>query len=138
MARRSSGTFWKQEGDCPPEPFSSLTSAITNRQVACGITHTTAETHEIIRSNLYRAPLFSGQIHGIGPRYCPSIEDKIVRFASRDRHQIFLEPEGLDDDTVYPNGLFDLPPEDVQTAMLRSMKGLEEARSCALVAMRLT
>lgn len=116
----------KQAGDQPPEPFSSLTKAITNRQVECGITYTTPETHEIIRSNLYRAPLFSGQIHGVGPRYCPSIEDKIVRFASRDRHQIFLEPEGLDDDTVYPNGLSTSLPEDVQTAMLRSMKGLEE------------
>lgn len=115
-----------QPGDNPPEPFSSLTQAITNPQVSCGITYTTPETHEAIRSNLHRAPLFSGQIQGVGPRYCPSIEDKIVRFASRDRHQIFLEPEGLDDDTVYPNGMSTSLPEDVQTAMFRAMPGLEK------------
>jgi len=115
----------QQEGEDPPEPFSTMTSAITNRQVACGITHTTPEMHELIRSNFHRAPLFSGQIKGVGPRYCPSIEDKIVRFASRERHQVFLEPEGLDDPTVYPNGVSTSLPKDVQFAMLRMMKGLE-------------
>ncbi len=114
-----------QEGDNPPEPFSALTKGITNKQVACGITHTTPETHAIIRDNMHRAPLFSGQIKGVGPRYCPSIEDKIVRFASRERHQIFLEPEGLDDHTVYPNGISTSLPRDVQDAMIRSIKGLE-------------
>lgn len=114
-----------QEGDAPPEPFSTMTTAITNAQVACGITHTTPEMHELIRANFHRAPLFSGQIKGVGPRYCPSIEDKIVRFASRERHQIFLEPEGLDDDTVYPNGVSTSLPKDVQFGMLRMMKGLE-------------
>jgi len=116
----------KQEGDVPPEPFSTLTKAITNPQIACAITRTTPETHEIIRSNFHRAPLFSGQIHGIGPRYCPSIEDKIVRFAGRDHHQIFLEPEGLDDDTVYPNGISTSLPRDVQEAMIHSIPGLED------------
>ena len=114
-----------QEGDNPPEPFSMLTTKISNEQVACGITHTTPEMHELIRANFHRAPLYSGQIKGIGPRYCPSIEDKVVRFASRERHQIFLEPEGLGDDTVYPNGVSTSLPKDVQFAMLRMMKGLE-------------
>ncbi|MDD3182924.1 MAG: tRNA uridine-5-carboxymethylaminomethyl(34) synthesis enzyme MnmG [Alphaproteobacteria bacterium] len=114
-----------QEGDNPPDPFSTLTTSITNRQVACGITHTTPEMHELIRSNFHRAPLYSAQIKGVGPRYCPSIEDKIVRFASRARHQVFLEPEGLDDDTVYPNGVSTSLPKDVQFAMLHMMKGLE-------------
>jgi len=114
-----------QEGDNPPEPFSTMTTSITNRQVACGITHTTPEMHELIRANFHRAPLFSGQIKGIGPRYCPSIEDKIVRFASRERHQVFLEPEGLDDHTVYPNGVSTSLPKDVQFQMLRMMRGLE-------------
>ncbi len=130
-ARLSSRTIkWdmleKQEGDNPPEPFSTMTKEIVNQQIACAITHTTAQTHEIIRANFHRAPLFSGQIQGIGPRYCPSIEDKIVRFAGRDRHQIFLEPEGLDDDTVYPNGISTSLPRDVQDAMIRSIPGLEE------------
>ncbi|MGE4351262.1 MAG: tRNA uridine-5-carboxymethylaminomethyl(34) synthesis enzyme MnmG [Bdellovibrionales bacterium] len=115
----------KQEGDTPPDPFSTMTTQITTPQVACGITHTTPEMHELIRSNFHRAPLFSGQIQGIGPRYCPSIEDKIVRFASRERHQVFLEPEGLEDDTVYPNGVSTSLPKDVQYAMLHMMKGLE-------------
>lgn len=115
-----------QEGDDPPEAFSTLTTAITNNQVACGITHTTSEMHALIRANFHRAPLFSGQIKGIGPRYCPSIEDKIVRFASRERHQVFLEPEGLDDFTVYPNGVSTSLPKDVQFSMLRMMKGLEK------------
>lgn len=118
----------KQEGDHPPEPFSTMTASISNKQIACAITHTTSKTHEIIRSNFHRAPLFSGQIQGIGPRYCPSIEDKIVRFEGRERHQIFLEPEGLDDNTVYPNGISTSLPRDVQDAMIRSIPGLEDVR----------
>jgi tRNA uridine 5-carboxymethylaminomethyl modification enzyme len=93
-----------QPGDEPPEPFSMLTERIENRQVSCAITRTTAATHEVIRANVHRSPMYSGQIKSTGPRYCPSIEDKIVRFGERDGHQIFLEPEGLDDATVYPNG----------------------------------
>jgi len=117
----------RQEGDDQPVPFSSLTRAITNPQVACGITYTCTETHNIIRANLHRAPMFSGQIKSIGPRYCPSIEDKVVRFAAKGRHQIFLEPEGLDDDTIYPNGLATSLPRDVQIALLKSIRGLENA-----------
>jgi len=114
-----------QPGDTPPRPFSFLTEAITTPQIACGITATTPETHAIIRANLDRAPIYSGQITGTGPRYCPSIEDKVVRFADRERHQIFLEPEGLDDPTVYPNGISTSLPEDVQKAMIASIPGLE-------------
>ncbi len=117
----------RQDGDDPPVPFSYLTDRITTPQIACHITTTTAATHAIIRANLHRAPMYSGQIEGIGPRYCPSIEDKIVRFAGRDRHQIFLEPEGLDDDTVYPNGISTSLPRDVQLAMLQTIPGLEHA-----------
>ena len=95
----------EQPGDDPPEPFSSLTAAITTPQISCHITRTTAETHRIIADNLHRSAMYSGRIQSRGPRYCPSIEDKIVRFADRDSHQIFLEPEGLDDPTIYPNGL---------------------------------
>jgi tRNA uridine 5-carboxymethylaminomethyl modification enzyme len=105
-----------QPGDDPPEPFSTLTEAITNPQVRCGITRTTAATHAIIRANVHRSPMYSGQISSRGPRYCPSIEDKIVRFGERDGHQIFLEPEGLDDATVYPNGISTSLPEEVQRA----------------------
>lgn len=118
----------EQKGDVPPELFSSLTTQITQRQVSCYVTGTTDATHEIIRANLDRAPLYSGQIEGTGPRYCPSVEDKVVRFAEKDRHQIFLEPEGLDDHTVYPNGISTSLPEDVQLAMLATIPGLEEAR----------
>ncbi len=114
-----------QHGDDPPSPFSFLTSAIATPQIACHITRTTEETHAVIRGNLHRAPLYSGQIEGRGPRYCPSIEDKVVRFAHRGSHQIFLEPEGLDDDTVYPNGISTSLPEDVQHALLKSIPGLE-------------
>jgi tRNA uridine 5-carboxymethylaminomethyl modification enzyme len=117
----------RQEGDCPPQPFSYLTREITIPQVACHITETTPATHEIIRANLHRAPMYSGQIESVGPRYCPSIEDKIVRFAGRDRHQIFLEPEGLDDSTIYPNGISTSLPREVQLAMLRTIPGLERA-----------
>ena len=116
-----------QPGDDPPPPFSFLTDAITTSQVACHITSTTKATHAVIRSNLGRSPMYSGQIASIGPRYCPSIEDKIVRFAERERHQIFLEPEGLDDDTIYPNGISTSLPRDVQEAMLRTIPGLERA-----------
>ncbi|MDP1751828.1 MAG: tRNA uridine-5-carboxymethylaminomethyl(34) synthesis enzyme MnmG [Reyranella sp.] len=117
----------RQDGDDPPVPFSYLTDHITTPQIACHITTTTAATHAIIRANLHRAPMYSGQIEGVGPRYCPSIEDKVVRFAGRDRHQIFLEPEGLDDDTVYPNGISTSLPRDVQLAMLQTIPGLEHA-----------
>jgi tRNA uridine 5-carboxymethylaminomethyl modification enzyme len=114
-----------QPGDDPPVPFSFLTTAIANPQVNCHITRTTPATHAIIRANLHRAPMYSGQIEGTGPRYCPSIEDKVVRFAGRDGHQIFLEPEGLDDDTIYPNGISTSLPEDVQLALLATIPGLE-------------
>jgi tRNA uridine 5-carboxymethylaminomethyl modification enzyme len=118
----------RQEADPVPEPFSTLTARITNPQIACSITYTTAATHAVIRANMHRAPLYTGAIEGRGPRYCPSIEDKVVRFADRDRHQIFLEPEGLDDDTVYPNGISTSLPEDVQRAFLATIPGLEQAR----------
>ena len=117
----------RQDGDVPPEPFSALTTEITTPQVACHITRTTAETHAIIRGNLNRSAMYSGRIASRGPRYCPSIEDKIVRFADRESHQIFLEPEGLNDHTIYPNGISTSLPEDVQTALVRSMPGLERA-----------
>jgi len=117
-----------QPGDEPPEPFSTLTERITTPQIECGITRTTAATHEIIRANVHRSPMYSGQIASRGPRYCPSIEDKIVRFGERDGHQIFLEPEGLDDATVYPNGISTSLPEDVQHALVATIPGLEKAR----------
>jgi tRNA uridine 5-carboxymethylaminomethyl modification enzyme len=116
-----------QPGDDPPEPFSTLTARIENPQIQCGITRTTAATHEIIRQNVHRSPMYSGQIQSVGPRYCPSIEDKIVRFGERDGHQIFLEPEGLDDPTVYPNGISTSLPEDVQRAFVATIPGLERA-----------
>ncbi len=118
-------TLEEQPGDQPPVPFSFLTEAVTTPQVPCHITETTPETHRIIRDNLSRSAMYSGQISGVGPRYCPSIEDKIVRFADRERHQIFLEPEGLDDDTIYPNGVSTSLPADVQIAFLRTIRGLE-------------
>jgi tRNA uridine 5-carboxymethylaminomethyl modification enzyme len=117
-----------QPGDDPPEPLSWMTDRITNRQVVCGITSTTSATHALIRANLHQSAVYGGRIQGVGPRYCPSIEDKVVRFADRDRHQVFLEPEGLDDDTVYPNGISTSLPEDVQAAMIASMPGLQRAR----------
>ncbi len=116
-----------QPGDDPPEPFSFLTDKITTAQVQCGITYTTSETHALILANKSRAPIYNGQIQGVGPRYCPSIEDKVVRFAERERHQIFLEPEGLADNTVYPNGISTSLPEDVQLALLKTIPGLEKA-----------
>ncbi len=118
----------RQDGDEPPEPFSTLTEVIGNTQVACHITRTTPAVHAIIRANIHRSPMYSGQIESRGPRYCPSIEDKIVRFGERDGHQIFLEPEGLDDDTVYPNGISTSLPEEVQEALVHAIPGLEFAR----------
>ena len=117
-----------QKGDNPQIPFSYLTKEITVPQVDCHITYTTPETHKIIQDNLHQAPLYSGQIAGTGPRYCPSIEDKVVRFADKPRHQIFLEPEGLDDPTVYPNGISNALPIDVQEAFLKTIPGLEKAK----------
>jgi tRNA uridine 5-carboxymethylaminomethyl modification enzyme len=123
---------WKaleeQRGDDPPSPFSFLTGSISTRQISCHITRTTRETHAIIRENLHRSPMYSGQISSTGPRYCPSIEDKVSRFADRDSHQVFLEPEGLDDDTVYPNGISTSLPQDVQLALLATIPGLEKAQ----------
>jgi len=117
-----------QAGDTPPIPFSTLTERITVPQIACGITYTSEAMHAVIRENLHRSALYGGHIEGRGPRYCPSIEDKIVRFADKLRHQIFLEPEGLDDDTVYPNGVSTSLPVDVQLAMLAAIPGLEHVR----------
>jgi len=117
-----------QPGDDPPEPFSFLTERIATPQIVCHVTTTTPATHDLIRANLHRAPMYSGQIDSVGPRYCPSIEDKVVRFAARDRHQIFLEPEGLDDDTVYPNGISTSLPAEVQAALLQTIPGLAHAR----------
>ena len=116
-----------QAGDNPPTPFSYLTDRITTSQIDCHITWTTAATHTVIRQNLHRSPIYSGQIESMGPRYCPSVEDKIVRFADKERHQIFLEPEGLDDDTVYPNGISTSLPAEVQLDILKTIPGLERA-----------
>jgi tRNA uridine 5-carboxymethylaminomethyl modification enzyme len=118
----------EQPGDDVPEPFSALTAAITTQQVVCHITRTTAETHRIIAENIHRSAMYSGRIKSRGPRYCPSIEDKITRFADRDSHQIFLEPEGLDDHTVYPNGVSTSLPAEVQERFLRTIPGLEAVR----------
>jgi tRNA uridine 5-carboxymethylaminomethyl modification enzyme len=122
---------WKaldvQSADEEPLPFSLMTDVITNPQIDCGITRTTLETHAIIRANLHRSAMYSGSIEGIGPRYCPSVEDKIVKFGDRDGHQIFLEPEGLDDNTVYPNGISTSLPEEVQLEILKTIPGLERA-----------
>ncbi len=115
----------RQGGDLEPEPFSFLTRAITNPQVDCHITHTTEAGHRIIRDNIDQSPVYSGAIGGAGPRYCPSIEDKVIRFEERRSHQVFLEPEGLDDPTVYPNGISTALPADVQDRFLRTIPGLE-------------
>ncbi len=117
----------RQPGDATPEYMSFLTTHTIAPQIACGITHTNARTHDIIRENLDRSAMHGGQIDGVGPRYCPSIEDKVTRFADKDAHQVFLEPEGLDSDTVYPNGISTSLPEDVQHAYIRSIRGLEQA-----------
>lgn len=116
-----------QPADDPPVPFSTLTDRIRVPQIACHITYTTATAHAAIRDNLHRSPMYSGQIEGTGPRYCPSIEDKVVRFADKPRHQIFLEPEGLDDPTVYPNGISTSLPREVQAAMVAAIPGLARA-----------
>ncbi len=121
------GILEEQKGDEPPTPFSYLTERVSVPQISCFITHTSPTTHGIIRENLHRSPMYSGQIESTGPRYCPSIEDKVVRFAHRERHQIFLEPEGLDDDTVYPNGISTSLPEEVQHALIKTIPGLENA-----------
>ncbi|NKB51579.1 MAG: tRNA uridine-5-carboxymethylaminomethyl(34) synthesis enzyme MnmG [Rhizobiaceae bacterium] len=117
-----------QAADDPPEPFSTLTDKIRVPQIECGITRTNSQTHEIIRQNVHRSAMYSGQIEGVGPRYCPSIEDKIVKFGERDGHQIFLEPEGLDDHTIYPNGISTSLPEDVQMQFISTIAGLEKAK----------
>jgi len=126
---QSSSIDWasleKQYADEEPSPFSFLTDRITNPQVACGVTYTNAETHRIIEQSLTKSAVYSGAIQGRGPRYCPSIEDKVVRFADKSAHQVFLEPEGLDDDTVYPNGISTSLPEDVQELFIRTIPGLE-------------
>jgi tRNA uridine 5-carboxymethylaminomethyl modification enzyme len=116
-----------QAADEDPVPFSLMTDRIETPQIECGITRTTTATHDLIRANLGRSAMYSGSIEGVGPRYCPSIEDKIVKFGDRDGHQIFLEPEGLDDDTVYPNGISTSLPEDVQIDILKTIPGLERA-----------
>ncbi|MFP4404613.1 tRNA uridine-5-carboxymethylaminomethyl(34) synthesis enzyme MnmG [Rhodosalinus sp.] len=118
----------RQPGDEDPVMFSFLNREPQARQIACGITHTNSRTHDIIRENLGRSAMYGGQISGVGPRYCPSIEDKVVRFADKESHQIFLEPEGLDDDTVYPNGISTSLPAEVQEAYVQSIRGLEAAR----------
>jgi tRNA uridine 5-carboxymethylaminomethyl modification enzyme len=117
----------EQPGDDPPRPFSHFTDSLCEDQVLCHLTATTAETHELIRSNLHRSPLYTGRIRGIGPRYCPSVEDKVVRFADKPSHQIFLEPEGRSTHEYYVNGLSTSLPEDVQRAMLATIPGLEQA-----------
>ncbi|WP_132030474.1 tRNA uridine-5-carboxymethylaminomethyl(34) synthesis enzyme MnmG [Aquabacter spiritensis] len=117
-----------QPGDADPEPFSTLTTVLPNPQVACGITRTTPETHAVIRANLARSAMYSGRIESSGPRYCPSIEDKVVRFGDREGHQIFLEPEGLEDPTVYPNGISTSLPEEVQHLLLATIPGLERVK----------
>ncbi|GJM03430.1 MAG: tRNA uridine 5-carboxymethylaminomethyl modification enzyme MnmG [Rhodomicrobium sp.] len=116
----------EQPGDDPAEPFSFMNSAITTEQISCHITHTNERTHAVIEQNLDQAPMYTGQIESVGPRYCPSIEDKVVRFKEREAHQVFLEPEGLDSDLIYPNGLSTSLPADVQLAFLQTMKGLED------------
>jgi tRNA uridine 5-carboxymethylaminomethyl modification enzyme len=121
-------TLQEDQGENPPEPFSSLTETITNPQISCRITATTPATHKIIADNIHKSAVYGGQISGRGPRYCPSIEDKISRFADKQSHQIFLEPEGLDDNTIYPNGISTSLPEDVQEQFIRSIPGLERAR----------
>ena len=118
----------KQPGDNPPKPFSWATDAVRVPQIPCHITYTSPLTHAIIRENIHRSPMYSGQIQSTGPRYCPSIEDKITRFADKERHQIFLEPEGLDDDTIYPNGISTSLPAEVQELMVHSIPGLEKAK----------
>ncbi len=118
----------EQKGDNPPTPFSYMNDVVQVPQISCHITYTSKKTHEVIKENVTRSPMYSGQIKSSGPRYCPSIEDKIVRFSDKERHQIFLEPEGLDDYTVYPNGISTSLPEDVQLSILASIAGLENCK----------
>ena len=122
--------FPEERGDPVPEPFSFLTDrrALTDRRVPCHVLHTTASVHDLVRANIGRSPLYNGQISGIGPRYCPSLEDKVMRFPARERHQIFLEPEGVDVDEIYVNGLSMSLPRDVQETIVRALPGLEQAR----------
>ena len=122
------GSLLEQKGDCPPEPLSYLTDEIQNEQRSCFITNTNETTHAIITKNLNKSPIYSGQIEGVGPRYCPSIEDKVVRFNDKNEHQIFLEPEGLNTDTVYPNGISTSLPADIQEHLVRSIAGLENVK----------
>lgn len=122
------GSLLEQKGDCPPEPMSYLTDEIQNEQRSCFITNTNESTHAIITKNLNKSPIYSGQIEGVGPRYCPSIEDKVVRFADKNEHQIFLEPEGLNTDTVYPNGISTSLPANIQEHLVRSISGLENVK----------
>ena len=122
------GSLLEQKGDCPPEPMSYLTDEIQNEQRSCFITNTNESTHAIITKNLNKSPIYSGQIEGVGPRYCPSIEDKVVRFADKNEHQIFLEPEGLNTDTVYPNGISTSLPANIQEHFVRSISGLENVK----------
>ena len=118
----------KQEADTNPEFFSFLTNKIYNKQIVCSVTYTNKKVHEIIKKNLKKSAMYSGNIKGIGPRYCPSIEDKVVKFSNKSSHQIFLEPEGLNDNTVYPNGISTSLPVDVQLELLSKIRGLEETR----------
>lgn len=118
----------EDKGENPPEPFSALTAKITNPQISCRITSTTEATHAVIRENIHKSAVYGGNIAGRGPRYCPSIEDKVVRFSEKPGHQIFLEPEGLDDDTIYPNGISTSLPLDVQLALIHTIPGLEHAQ----------
>ena len=118
----------EQPGDDEPALFSFMNKTVVAPQISCGITHTNEQTHDIIRENLSRSAMYGGHIDGVGPRYCPSIEDKVVRFADKTSHQVFLEPEGIDDPTVYPNGISTSLPVDVQDAYVRSMKGLEDVK----------
>ena len=121
------GTFLREQGDDPPVPFSFLTERIDRPQIDCHLLHTTDRVHEIVRANLSRSPLFNGQIRGIGPRYCPSLEDKIVRFPDKERHQIFLEPEGIEAREIYVNGFSMSLPREVQAELVHSLPGLEDA-----------
>ena len=118
----------EQQGDGKPSFFSFMTRRLNAEQVSCGITHTNNQTHEIIENNISKSAMYGGNITGVGPRYCPSIEDKVVRFSDKKSHQVFLEPEGLNTSTVYPNGISTSLPESVQNAYVRTIKGLENVR----------
>ena len=119
--------FAEEAGDAQPTPFSFLTQESPRNQIQCWLVHTTARVHDLVRRHIDQSPLFNGQIQGIGPRYCPSLEDKIMRFPDRERHQIYLEPEGIDVDEIYINGFSMSLPRDVQLAIVRALPGLEDA-----------